>query len=295
MHDHAYALSDDFISMLAHASHVPDIPSREQEVFHILESALKQRNLSLAACEAVLSAWTAYIVKNLDQITGIEASAHEVAASLYLAFDLHLSVETSKLERKTLFAMFFPQKTFNEADYAVIAAIAKPIFSYFSELSPDVLTVISQELHKHQHVRHHATHAQQIHALASEFWQSSPALDKLDATPRVQLIFRLEIVPNEAQQPTTEDSPPEPSCFFLVKEAQSKSPRILLPWFGDLTPELKTHAMCRVALEAMLSPHHGTPAIPVALVAPSAQDVAALTQHLGIPEVVILSPEQLPE
>ena len=53
--------------------------------------------------------------------------------------------------------------------------------------------------------------------------------------------------------------------------------------------------MRRALLEAMLAPHMGDPALPVAIVAPSEQDVKPLTLKLGIPEVVILSPSQMPE
>lgn len=297
-------LVEDFISMLEGAPHVGALRQAEQDVFAILDDALARTDLHPSIRELVLAAWTAYLVRHREPLPtrpdAAPLAARQEAAALYLALDLHTPLREQRIERGDLLQLFSLAKTFDEAVYESIAERARPIFAYFSGLSPDVFKVILNELHTHQHRRHHASRARHIHAQALAFWEAPIDEQSVDnalaALPRCAMILRLEILPHTPPpQAEQDDEVPEPSMFFAVKDAQTETPRVLLPWFGELDGLMRQDAMRRALLEAMLAPHMGDPALPVAIVAPSEQDVKPLTLKLGIPEVVILSPSQMPE
>lgn len=304
---HAHSpLVEDFISMLEGASHVGALRDEERAIFITLDAALAPSGLHPAILQLVLAAWTAYLVQHRDTLTEAlwrDHDAAQIAAALYLALDLHMPLREERIERGELLQLFSLSEMLDEAIYEEVASLARPIFSYFSGLSPDVFKVILNELHTHQHGRHHAERAHQIHAQAVAFWEAEideeSVASAIASLQKGALILRLEILPHapvtRGGDEVQDEEVPEPSMFFVVKDAQRGEPRVLLPWFGELDALTRQDAMRRALLEAMLAPHMGEPALPVAIVAPTERDVKSLTLKLGIPEVVVLSPSQMPE
>lgn len=287
--------------MLEGAPHVGALLEEERQVFVCLHEALVRDELHPGIVQLVLAAWTAYLVQHKDvlrqELWPTAPSIAQISAALYLAIDLHMPLREQRIERGELLQLFSLCDRLDEAIYEEVAELARPVFTYFSGLSPDVFKVILNELHTHQHRRHHAERARQIHAQATAFWEApldeESVVVALSALTRGAMILRLELLEHEAE--AVDDATPEPSMFFAVKDAQTGAPRVLLPWFGELDEWTRQDAMRRVLLEAILAPHMGDPALPVAIVAPTEQDVKPLTLKLGIPEVVVLSPAQMPD
>ncbi len=285
--------SADFLAMLDAAPQLAAIAPRDADVFRELEAAIarhKPAHQVGVATELALATWTTYLVKHPKELAALELPANTLAAALYLAMDLHLSTGES-IEQVELLRMFELSTEYDDALYEQVATHARPIFSYLSGVTPDVLSVIIKQFRDHRHALNHTQHARELAALASAFWSSEPALDVLTSLPRSPLILRVAILPHqiESHDPDT----PEPSCFFSVSDAQSDAPRALLPWYGELSEMTRLDALRRALLEAIFSPHQGEAAIPVAVIAPSKEDVKPLTLKLGIPEIVVLAPEQM--
>lgn len=286
----SHPFSDDFISMLDAASHVAPLTDRDIAVFHALEASITRAGRPATAIELALATWTTYLVKHPEVLAALDAHASQLAAALFLAMDLQLSTGDG-IAQDELLKMFSISDTYDESKYEDVAALARPIFAYLSTVTPDVLSVVIKQFRDLRHARNHPQHARELERLARAFWDTEPDLGAISTLPRAQLIWRLTIVAHDVQG--TPDVP-EPSCFVVIRDAQSDAPRAALPWYGQLDELARMSALRRATLEAILAPHQGDPAIPVAIVAPEERDVKPLMLKLGIPEIVILSPAQMP-
>jgi hypothetical protein len=287
----SHPFSDDFISMLDAASHIAPLTVRDTGVFHSLEDAITRTDRPAAMIELALATWTTYLVKHPEELAATQATAPQLAAALYLAMDLQLSTGDA-VDQADLLSMFVLADSFDESLYEDVAALARPIFSFLSTVTPDVLSVVIKQFRDQRHARNHPQHARELERLARAFWDSEPALDALDTLPRAQLILRLMVVPHDTSSSTPDV--PEPTYFFVIKDGQSDAARAALPWYGELDELARMSALRRATLEAILAPHQGEPAVPVAIVAPEDRDIKPLMLKLGIPEIVILSPAHMP-
>lgn len=277
--------------MLNAAPHIAPLTPRDVGVFNALEAAITRSERSGSMIELALATWTTYLVKHPEELANTQATASQLAAALYLAMDLQLSTSDS-MDEAELLSMFALADSFDESLYKDIAALARPIFSFLSSVTPDVLSVVIKQFRDQRHARNHPQHARELERLAHAFWDSEPHLDALDALPRAQLILRLIVVPHDTTQSAADV--PEPTYFFVIKDGQSDAARAALPWYGELDELARMDALRRATLEAILAPHQGEPAVPVAIVAPEERDIKPLMLKLGIPEIVILSPAQMP-